>query len=250
MAEVGAGPRVQAGAMTVAGLLETGAAGDVALAAPGRAALTFRGLREHLAKTSTALNAAGVGRGDRVAIVLPNGPEMASAFLSVAASASTAPLNPAYREDEFDFYLSDLRAKALIVEAGSETPALAVARRQGIAVLELHPEADGPAGLFTLAGDGPGGTPATGGFAEPGDEALVLHTSGTTSRPKIVPLTQTNICASARNIRQTLTLSPGDRCLNIMPLFHIHGLIAATLSALGAGGRVFCSPGFNALRFF
>ena len=244
MAEAGAG------GITVAGLLDAGAEDDPALAAPGRTTLTFAGLRAHVAAISRALNAAGVGRGDRVAIVLPNGPEMASAFLSVAAAASTAPLNPAYREEEFEFYLSDLSAKVLIVEAGSETPALAAAEKRGLAVLELYPDVDGPAGLFTLSGEGPGGAPTRAGLAEPGDEALVLHTSGTTSRPKIVPLSQANICASARNIRETLSLSPNDRCLNVMPLFHIHGLIAATLSSLGAGGSVFCAPGFNALRFF
>ena len=237
-------------AVTVTGLLEAGAAAGEAIAAPGRPPLNFGQLREHASSVAAFLNAAGLGRGDRVAIVLPNGPAMASAFLSVAAAASTAPLNPAYRADEFDFYLSDLSAKALIVEAGSDTPALEVARGKNIPILELRADDDGPAGLFTLSGEGPGGTPAKGGMAEPGDEALVLHTSGTTSRPKIVPLTQANICASARNIRNTLSLSPGDRGLNVMPLFHIHGLIAATLSALGAGGSVFYSPGFNALRFF
>ena len=237
-------------AVTVAGLLEAGAAADEAIAAPGRLPLGFGPLREQTSSVAQFLNAAGLGRGDRVAIVLPNGPEMACAFLSVAAAASTAPLNPAYREDEFDFYLSDLRAKALIVEAGSDSPALAVARKRKLPILELRADGRGPAGLFTLSGDGPGGAPAHGGMTEPGDEALVLHTSGTTSRPKIVPLTQANICASARNVRNTLALSPADRGLNVMPLFHIHGLIAATLSALSAGGSVFYSPGFNALRFF
>ena len=80
--------------------------------------------------------------------------------------------------------------------------------------------------------------------------ALVLHTSGTTSRPKIVPLLQRNLAASARHIRTTLALTPEDRCLNIMPLFHIHGLIAAVLTSLSAGASIYCTPGFNALRFF
>jgi acyl-CoA synthetase (AMP-forming)/AMP-acid ligase II len=88
------------------------------------------------------------------------------------------------------------------------------------------------------------------GPAEPGDVALVLHTSGTTSRPKIVPLSHANIAASARHIGETLRLTPADRCLNIMPLFHIHGLIAAVLSSLAAGGSVVCTPGFNALKVF
>jgi acyl-CoA synthetase (AMP-forming)/AMP-acid ligase II len=78
----------------------------------------------------------------------------------------------------------------------------------------------------------------------------VLHTSGTTSRPKIVPLAHKNVCASARNIRECLGLTANDRGLVIMPLFHIHGLIAALLAPLSAGGEVYCSPGFNALKFF
>ena len=88
------------------------------------------------------------------------------------------------------------------------------------------------------------------GLAEAGDVALLLHTSGTTSRPKLVPLTHANLAASAAHIGTVLRLKPDDRCLNIMPLFHIHGLIAAVLASLAAGGSTFCTPGFNALRFF
>jgi acyl-CoA synthetase (AMP-forming)/AMP-acid ligase II len=87
-------------------------------------------------------------------------------------------------------------------------------------------------------------------MAEAGEVALVLHTSGTTARPKIVPLTHTNVTASAHNIATTLRLSEEDACLNVMPLFHIHGLIAATLASLAGGGAVICTGGFNALRFF
>jgi acyl-CoA synthetase (AMP-forming)/AMP-acid ligase II len=108
----------------------------------------------------------------------------------------------------------------------------------------------GAAGLFELRAQSLRGPSALGGLAQPDDVALVLHTSGTTSRPKIVPLSQTNVCATAAHIRETLALTPADRCLNVMPLFHIHGLMAAVLSSLGAGASVFCTPGFNALRFF
>ena len=173
---------------------------------------------------------------------------MAAAFVSIGAGATTAPLNPAYREEEFSFYLNDLKAKALVVQEGDETPARAAAEKAGLAIIELRP---GEAGDFALVGEGPGvGTLEKGGLAEPDDVALILHTSGTTSRPKIVPLTQANVTASARHIGQTIHLAPDDVCLNIMPLFHIHGLIAAVLSSLAAGGSVVCSPGFNALRFF
>jgi len=235
---------------TLQELLAVGADGAIALAAPGAAPLTYRGLRATVARCAADLNAAGIGRGDRVAIVLPNGPEMAAAFVAIASCAAAAPLNPGYRADEFDFYLSDLNSKALVVERGSQSPAVEVARKRGIAVIELVPTAEG-AGAFALqAPAGGSGAPAAAGMANAGDVALILHTSGTTSRPKIVPLTQANVCASACNVRDTVALTASDRGLNIMPLFHIHGLIAGLLAPLAAGSSIFCTPGFNALRFF
>jgi acyl-CoA synthetase (AMP-forming)/AMP-acid ligase II len=233
---------------TVFELLQAGAADAPALDAPGRATLTYAALRGLAATTQAALNGFGIGRGDRVAIVLPNGPEMAAAFVAIAATATTAPLNMAYREDEFDFYITDLKAKAIVVGADYDGPALAVAARHGVKVLRLVVAPGAPAGSFELTGEA--GPRAAAGYAGPDDVALVLHTSGTTSRPKIVPLLHRNVTASARHIAATLALTPQDRCLNIMPLFHIHGLIAATLSSLQAGGSIWCSPGFNALQIF
>ena len=159
------------------------------------------------------------------------------------------PLNPAYKAEEFEFYLTDLKAKALVVEAGSTSPAVAVAEKLGVRVVTLTPDTQQGAGAFRLAAEGAGST-ATPDSAEADDIALVLHTSGTTSRPKIVPLSQRNVCVSAGNIAETLVFTAADRGLNIMPLFHIHGLMAGILAPLSAGGSVFCTPGFNALRFF
>ncbi len=236
---------------TVWDLLERAAAragaDAVAVGAPDRGDLSCSGLLALVDETGAALSGAGVGPGDRVAIVLPNGPAMATCFMAVAAHACAAPLNPAYRADEFEFYLSDLNAKLLIVAAGDDTPARAVAEKLGVRIVDLSQDDAAPAGTFTLDTGGQSGDAVR---AAPGDTALVLHTSGTTSRPKIVPLTGANICASAHHIGQTLALVPGDRCLNIMPLFHIHGLIAAVLSSLGAGASVHCAPGFNALKVF
>ena len=221
----------------------------VAIVAPGRTPLTYGRLRRHIDAVVHAFHAMGVGRHDRVAIVLPQGPEMATAFLAVAASATSAPLNPAYRANEFDFYLADLHAKALLIQSGMDSPARAVAQARGIPIIELVPVLEAEAGIFTLSGAEL--APAVrDGFAQPGDVALVLHTSGTTSRPKSVPLTHTNICTSARHIATALALAESDRCLNIMPLFHIHGLIAGTLASLAAGASVVCSPGFYASQFF
>ncbi len=234
---------------TLRDLLASGADAAPALLAEGQPTLDYAGLREQVAETVAALNARGIGRNDRVAIVLPNGPEMALSFVAIGAGATTAPLNPAYRAEEFEFYLNDLGAKALVVAEGVDTPAIAVADKLGVPIVTLTPQPDKGAGRFTLGGDTDAGAGAPV-FAEPDDVALVLHTSGTTSRPKIVPLTQTNICTSAHNIATTLQLTADDRCLNVMPLFHIHGLIGALLSSFNAGACVFASPGFNALRFF
>jgi len=236
---------------TITALLRAGRDDATALNVPGGTPLPYRALRAHVQRTIDTLNGLGIGRGDRVAIVLPNGPEMAAAFVSVAAACASCPLNPAYRADEFEFYLADLKAKALLVERGSTSPALEVARKLGVRILELAPSGEG-SGAFTLAAaDGAAGTRASnGGAAHADDVALILHTSGTTSRPKIVPLTQANVCASAYNILETLRLTAEDRELNIMPLFHIHGLMAGTLAPLAAGSTIFCTPGFNALKFF
>ena len=230
-------------------LLTAGADAAPALSAPGRQPLSFGALRALIVDTVAALNGIGIGRNDRVAIVLPNGPEMAAAFIACASGVTSAPLNPSYRADEFEFYLSDLNAKALIVEAGSTSPAVEVARKLGVRIVELVPQPDAGAGAFTLS-LAPGAAVAHGGFAQPDDVSMVLHTSGTTSRPKIVPLSQRNLAASAQNIRDTLKFRPDDCGLNIMPLFHIHGLIAGVMAPLAAGSQVFCTPGFNALKFF
>jgi oxalate---CoA ligase len=239
-------------ASSMAQLLQRGVQTASAIASPeGAAPLSYASLQDLTRRTLGTLNALGIGRDDRVAIVLPNGPEMAAAFVSIAASATTAPLNPSYRAEEFEFYLGDLKAKALVVEAGSDSPARTIARKLSVPVLELKAERARGAGYFSLTPlDAMRATTARGGFAESEDTALVLHTSGTTSRPKIVPLLQRNVLASAEHIATTLALTADDVCLNIMPLFHIHGLIAATLSSLGAGAQVCCTPGFNALKFF
>lgn len=220
-----------------------------ALLAPERSPLSFAQLREGVERTVRTLNEFGIGRQDRVALVLPNGPDAAVGFLALTAGATCAPLNPEYRTDEFDFYLSDMHACALIVQAERDSPARAAAKARGIPLIELTSTPDSAAGIFTLR-SAIHGAPKQPGFTEANDIALVLHTSGTTSRPKLVPLSHRNLCASARHICATLQLTPHDRSLNIMPLFHIHGLIAGLLASLAAGGSVVCAPGLIAPNFF
>jgi acyl-CoA synthetase (AMP-forming)/AMP-acid ligase II len=241
-------PRTFAMQTTLKALI-TPHAGDLyAIGAPDRDWLTYDGLRALADQVRTALHTMGIGKGDRVAIVLPNGPEMATAFVTIAQTATTAPLNPAYRQEEYDFYLSDLKAKALVVMDGYDGPALASAINAGMAIVRLCVPQGAAAGYFTLQSDSTGSADTNQPNSD--DIALILHTSGTTSRPKIVPLLQSNVAASAEHVKASLQLTSADRCLNVMPLFHIHGLIAAVTASLGAGASIWCAPGFDALRFF
>ena len=190
-----------------------------------------------------SLAASEISGDDRVAIVMRNGPLMATTFASCVPWCAVAPLNPAYTGDEFSYYLNDLDADLLLVEAGSDLPVLDVAKKLRIRTIEIDP---------TVSSDGLkfGSNSANGQHRSPDNIALILHTSGTTSKPKMVPLSQRNLLASARNIASTLNLTADDHCLNVMPLFHIHGLMAPIMATLYAGARVTCTPGFDALRFY
>ena len=193
-----------------------------------------------------------MGHNDRVAIVLKNGPAMAACFLAVSGGATAAPLNPAYKSEEFEFYLTDLEPKILVIEEGELSPAIEVAAKLEIPVVRLKANPEQGAGHFAfIFSDAMAVTEvANREFAKAHDIALLLHTSGTTSRPKLVPLRHNNLCASALSVATTLGLTEHDRGLNMMPLFHIHGLVAGLLAPLSAGGCVICSRGFNALKFF
>ncbi len=236
---------------TVLGLVHASAlfsAGSMALLAPDRPALTYRELLDQIRGFGTELRSRGVSRKDPVAIVLPNGPEMASAFLAVASYATAAPLNPALTEREFEFYLADLGAKILVTEPAAGNRAAAAAHRMGITVLEIRNDPERSAGTLL---EGPiQEDVAEPDAGQPDDTALLLHTSGTTARPKLTPLSHRNLAACVRAIHSTLGLSTSDRCLNVMPLFHVHGLVGAMLCTLSSGGSVVCTGGLDVSRMF
>src|SRR5690348_10805263 len=138
----------------ISDLLNAGSADAPALSAPGGSPpLTYRALRKHVADITAWLAAQGIGPGDRVGIVLDNGPEMAAAFLSIGSAATAAPLNPSYRAEEFEFYLTDLRAKLLVIAAGKDSPSLGVADKLGVPVARLTPHPEQGAGSFSLQCD-------------------------------------------------------------------------------------------------
>jgi acyl-CoA synthetase (AMP-forming)/AMP-acid ligase II/acyl carrier protein len=221
----------------------------IALAAPDHDSLTYTALFEQVADIVAGLNNLAVGRGDRVALVLPDGLKMAIAFLGLSAGATCAPLNPALQKTEFDAIFDDLAPRALVIEAGADFAAVAAARQRSMPIIELSTVGENGSGRVMLRG-ATGAAPVRTGFASAADVALMLFTSGTTARPKLVPLTHANVLASAHNITTALRLSPDDRCLNIMPMFHIHGLIGGLLASLVSGGSVVCPPKFAGADFF
>lgn len=232
-------------AMTLLELLG-GADGHAALVAPGKPPLTYGQLRANVAALAAHLNQSGIGRGDRVAIAMPNGPELIVAFLATATAATAAPLNPNYKEEEFAFSFEDTRAKALITLPGT-IPAAHAAATADMTIITARADTDGSVAFAVARNARPAVAEAV---AAPDDVAMILHTSGTTSRPKRVPLRHRNMAANARNIGGTYRLTPADTALCVMPLFHIHGIMASMLSTLASGGTVVCPPGFNALEFW
>ncbi len=223
-----------------------GTPGAWAFLAPGRRPLCYARLSELIVYTVASLRSLGIQAGDRVAVTLPDGPEMAAVFLGVASGAVFAPLNPTLTAAEFEYCLRDLPARAVITSEEDSVSAR-VAAKLGIPTLSLVPDPAAEAGMFTL----PAASPSRNDLEHPTPEAdaLVMYTSGTTARPKLVPLTHRNLCAAARNIVRTVSLNPQDRSLNVMPLFHIHALMSGVLAPLAAGGSTVLTAGFHAPQF-
>ncbi|HTN73246.1 MAG TPA: condensation domain-containing protein, partial [Methylomirabilota bacterium] len=220
-----------------------------AIVAPGREPLPYAALLAQVESIIESLRSVGVGHNAPVALALRDGPEMAAAFLGVAAGAICAPLNPDYRSNEFESFFCDLRPKALVIQSGVDCAAASVARRRSIPIIELARLVTKAPETFVIEAEKNLDTLCQG-VARSEDVALILFTSGTTSRAKLVPLTHANLTTSAVNIAAALQLTQNDRCLNVMPLFHIHGLVGGLLASLAAGASVVCTPGFYGPEFF
>ena len=219
-----------------------------ALTAPSRPPLTYSQLAVFLQNAPTRLNAIGIGRANRVGLVVPNGPEAAVCILAVMQAAACAPLNPDLRQHEYEDFSRLLGLDALVIPAGAPHPARTAAANCGVPVIDLISSTARAAGLFDLAG--PRQTVAVHtGPATHDDVALVLCTSGTTARPKVVALRHSNLTAAAASIGDVLRLSEHDCSLIVMPLFHIHGL-SAVFATLLSGGTVACPGPFDAGQFY
>jgi acyl-CoA synthetase (AMP-forming)/AMP-acid ligase II len=227
---------------TLLDVIEVAPGGATALILPESGArVTYDSLREQVTAMAGALAGAGVGPGDRVAIALPNGAANVVSFLAASTAGTAAPLNPAYRYEEFAFYLEDTNARVLIVPPDGAEEARRAATDRGIRILPVETDASGRVSLAGLTGKAR--------RPDPEDIALVLHTSGSTGRPKRVPLRHRNLAVSVQNIARTYQLGAGDVSLCVMPLFHVHGLMASTMATFFTGGTLVVPAKFNALSF-
>ena len=206
--------------------------------------VSYESLRQQVLEMADALAFAGIQRGQRVAMALPNGLRSIVCFLAASIAGTAAPMNPAYPYEEFAYFLEDTGAHALICPPTGAEVACAAATDKGIPVLRVEITPEGWVRLH----DAPRERPVAGPTAD--DIALILHTSGSTGRPKRVPLRHRNLVVSARNIAREYGLRRNDISLCIMPLFHIHGLVASTLAPLCSGGTVVAPVKFNPLNFW
>jgi acyl-CoA synthetase (AMP-forming)/AMP-acid ligase II len=229
---------------TLAELIEKAPADKIAIILPEQdIRVSYGALRAQVQAVAEQLAAAGVGRGERVASALPNGLPAIVSFLSASIAGTAAPLNPAYKEDEFRFYLEDTSAKVLILPPeGADEARRAAGDR--LPVLGFDVDASGTVSLTGVRGRKPVAAPGVD------DVALVLHTSGSTGRPKRVPLKHANLSISAQNVARSYELTSDDVSLCVMPLFHVHGLVASTLATLSTGGTVVVPAKFSPLSFW
>ncbi len=232
---------VPASPVTLLDVLHAAPGDRVALVEPDGddGVLTYDALRQRVVDLAGALAASGIGAGERVAIALPNGLPAVVVTLAASVAGTAAPLNPAYRYEELCFYLQDTGAKLVVLpEAGAEDARRAAADC-GLPVTTAE----------ALAAAGP--TPRAPARAPaPEDVALVLHTSGSTGRPKRVPLRHGNLAVSVANVVETYQLAPEDASLCVMPLFHVHGLVASALATFASGGTVVVPPAFSPFSFW
>jgi acyl-CoA synthetase (AMP-forming)/AMP-acid ligase II len=216
------------------------------IAESGAVTISHRALADQVERLAEALRGTGLHPGDAVALVLPNGLELIVLFLALArAGLIAAPLNPACKADELRGLLADIGARAVVACSGNGAVVDAAA---GLAVSILTCSV-APSGMVLLGGNRPAAH-GTAGAPDADDVALFLHTSGTEGRPKVVPLTYANVLLSALHTAAHCALTPADRSLVVLPLFHGHGLIGVALATLASGGAVIVPTRFSASTFW
>jgi len=221
---------------------------NVFIQAPDESDITYKDLLKYVDNTFNQLSSLNIKKEERIALALENGSAMASTFVAIASNFTSCPLNPSFTKEEFKFYYDDLKVKAVIIEENKLLKAREAAEELNIKIIDLKKKTASNFIKLNIEINNTNKTYFPNSNED--DIAMILHTSGTTSRPKMVPLSHKNLMASAKNISTTLNLNKNDKCLNIMPMFHIHGLIAAILAPIYQSGSIITPPGFDALKFF
>lgn len=220
-----------------------------AILAPGKRSLSYGTLYRQMQYVGEKIRSLGIEVHDRIALMVPDGPEMAVALLSIASASACVPLNSHLKEGECECYLEEVGVKAFIVQKGLDSPGLKAAQKKGVMIITLVPLHEKEAGLFRLEG-GKERPCSEVNFPQVNDTALILSTSGTTSKPKLIPISHAIICASVKTIVSRAHLSTHDRCLNPMPLHHLYGIQTGVFSSIFSGGSVVCPRGFEPQSFF
>jgi acyl-CoA synthetase (AMP-forming)/AMP-acid ligase II len=230
---------------TLLGLTDSVPAANTAIIVPEQnLRISYAALRDNVTALAEALAAAGIGRGDRIGMAMPNGLPCVVSFLASSMVGTSAPLNPGYKDDEFQFYLQDTNAKVILLPPDGLDEARSAAKAKAVPILIVDMDANGVVHLVGASGRKPLPAP------DIDDVALILHTSGSTGRPKRVPLKHKNLSISAHNVARSYALTEQDVSLCVMPLFHVHGLVASTLATLATGGTVVVPGKFNAMNFW
>jgi len=221
-----------------------------ALLAPGRGPLDYRGLYDQIRSAGAVLNQGGIGQAQRVALLLANGAEAATAFLAVSSHAIALPLDPGLGIEELGELLREMRVDALVAGAAPSPLADAQAAEFRVPLFRLTATPGAAAGCFTLRGNSTRRPTRGGGPSPSGADAVLLRTSGTTGPSKTVPLSHDNMMATAAKTIEMMALTPADRCLCLAPFFHKQGLVTGLTVPLAAGGSVIYPPAFEPAAFF
>ena len=234
----------------------SGTSSSTAIIVPGTPSfsVSFKQLSHDILAFQKQLAQLGIPSGEAISIALPNSYEFIVSFLATAFQrAIAAPLNPSYKQSEFEFYIEDLSSAVVLLPKGAyakDGPAVKAAQKYTAAIAECYHNGVGLILDVKEQGKLAKRQSQPIARAQPEDVALVLHTSGTTGKPKAVPLTHANLTRTMQNIRNTYELTPQDRTLLVMPLFHVHGLLAGFLAPLSAGGSVIIPDRFHARTFW
>jgi acyl-CoA synthetase (AMP-forming)/AMP-acid ligase II/acyl carrier protein len=223
-----------------------------AIQCPGQDTLSYAALHGQLRVTRSRFKALGIGTDDRIAVILPQGPENAVLCLAAMSYACCVPFNPDSKESHLADAFTRLGIHFLVTASGMDQAGRHAASAAGVRTIDLVRTADGLAGEFVLKAQDepwPAARSDSRGVQDPARPVLILHTSGSTAAPKAVPLTAKNLLASVENLVTSLALTPESVALNMMPLFHIGALVDLTLSSLRVGGAVICTRDMSARTF-